>query len=222
MILRFIVFGTITRNGLMKSQHYPPAYKETRFHCPRCNVYAAQSWRTLILNNYLTDFEASTCAHCSEISFWYSGHLIIPSASQAEPMHHDMPKDCQSDYEEARDIVGRSPRGAVALLRLCLEKLLKHLGQEGKSINEAIKALVADGLSPRIQQALDICRVVGNNAVHPGELDIQDTPEIAHQLFKMINFIVEDRITRPKEVQALFDQLPEGAVEAIAKRDGAK
>ncbi len=137
-------------------------------------------------------------------------------------MHHDMPEDCKSDYEEARDIVGRSPRGAVALLRLCLEKLLKHLGQEGMSINDAIKALVADGLSPRIQQALDICRVVGNNAVHPGELNIQDTPEIAHQLFQMINFIVEDRITRPKEVQALFDQLPKGAVDAIAKRDGAK
>lgn len=147
---------------------------------------------------------------------------MIPNASQAEPMHHDLPEDCQSDYEEARDIVGRSPRGAVALLRLCLEKLLKHLGQEGKSINDAIKALVADGLSPLVQQALDICRVVGNNAVHPGELDIKDTPEIAHQLFMMINYIVEDRITRPKEVQALFDQLPQGAVAAIAKRDGAK
>lgn len=73
-----------------------------------------------------------------------------------------------------------------------------------------------------IQQALDICRVVGNNAVHPGELDIKDTPEIAQQLFKMINFIVEDRITKPKEVQELFAQLPSGAVEAIAKRDAAK
>lgn len=206
----------------MKSQHYPPAFKATQFHCPHCNVYAAQSWAMLHLYTYKTDFDASTCAHCSEESFWYSGRLIIPNASQAEPMHHDMPEDCQSDYEEARDIVGRSPRGAVALLRLCLEKLLKHLGQEGKSINDAIKALVAEGLSPRIQQALDICRVVGNNAVHPGELNIKDTPEIAHQLFKMINFIVEDRITRPKEVQDLFDQLPQGAVDAIAKRDAAK
>lgn len=206
----------------MKSQYYPPAFKATKFHCPHCNVYAAQTWRLSFITKNVTDFEASTCAHCSEKSLWYSERLIFPNASQAEPMHHDMPEDCKSDYEEARDIVGRSPRGAVALLRLCLEKLLKHLGQEGKSINDAIKALVVDGLSPRIQQALDICRVVGNNAVHPGELDINDTPEIAHQLFKMINFIVEERITRTKDIQELFDQLPQGAVDAIAKRDGAK
>lgn len=99
---------------------------------------------------------------------------------------------------------------------------MPHLGEQGKNINEDIKSLVAKGLSPVVQKALDVCRVVGNNAVHPGELDINDTPEIAHQLFKMINFIVEDRITKPKEIQALFDQLPPGAVEAIAKRDAAK
>lgn len=137
-------------------------------------------------------------------------------------MHHDLPEDCQADYEEAREIVNLSPRGAVALLRLCLQKLMPHLGEAGKNINEDIKSLVAKGLSPVVQQALDVCRVVGNNAVHPGELNIQDTPEIAQQLFKMINFIVEDRISKPKQIQALFNQLPQGAVEAIAKRDGAK
>lgn len=147
---------------------------------------------------------------------------MVPSASSVEPKHNDLPQDCHADYEEARDIVSRSPRGAVALLRLCLQKLMPHLGQKGKNINEDIKALVANGLPPMVQQALDVCRVVGNNAVHPGELDIHDTPVIAHQLFRMINFIVADRISRPKEIEALYAQLPQGAIEAIEKRDAAK
>lgn len=210
----------------MKSQYYPPAFQEKKFHCPLCHVYAVQHWHVLILgvsNGWVeTAMRTSTCGHCSERAYWHNGRLIVPSASPAAPMHHDMPEDCRAEYEEARDIVARSPRGAAALLRLCLQKLMPHIGERGKKIDDDIKSLVAKGLSPMIQQALDICRVVGNNAVHPGELAIEDTPEIAHQLFKMINFIVEDRITRPKEVQMLFDQLPQGAVEAIARRDGAK
>lgn len=94
-----------------------------------------------------------------------------------------------------------------------------EFGQAGKNINADIAELVKQGLPPLIQQSLDICRVVGNNAVHPGEIDLDDSPEIAHSLFKLINLIVHDRITRPNEVKALYEALPSGALEAIEKRD---
>lgn len=210
----------------MKHQYYPPRYEQKQFHCPHCNVFASQSWYDLLINLHnsmtSTSFKGSYCAHCKKWGFWYNGRLIVPAESPVEPPHHDLPEACLSDYEEARDIVSRSPRGAVALLRLCLQKLMPHLGEDGKNINDDIKSLVTKGLPSLVQQALDVCRVVGNNAVHPGELDINDTPEIAHQLFRMINFIVEDRITRPKEIQALYSQLPQGAIDAIAKRDGSQ
>jgi hypothetical protein len=61
--------------------------------------------------------------------------------------------------------------------------------------------------------------VVGNNAVHPGEINLNDTPDIAQNLFRMINFIVQDRITRPREVDELYNQLPEESRKAIEKRD---
>lgn len=73
-----------------------------------------------------------------------------------------------------------------------------------------------------MQKALDFCRVVGNNAVHPGEIEINDTPEVAQNLFAMMNFIVEDRIARPKQIQALYLQLPEGARKAVEARDTPK
>ncbi|WP_370305617.1 DUF4145 domain-containing protein [Sinimarinibacterium flocculans] len=208
----------------MREKYYPAVHAQQHFHCPRCHVYAEQTWHLLQVNvGYKlleSGFTAALCSHCQQRSFWYDGRMVVPSASTGEPAHPDLPADCLSDYEEALEIVARSPRGASALLRLTLQKLMVHLGESGKNINDDIKALVKKGLPGLVQQALDVCRVVGNNAVHPGELDIQDTPEIAYSLFRMINFIVDDRISRPKEIQQLYGQLPEATRSAISKRDG--
>lgn len=49
--------------------------------------------------------------------------------------------------------------------------------------------------------------------------NLNDKPETALALFKLVNLIVDAMITQPKEVQALFDELPEGAKQQIDKRD---
>ena len=131
----------------------------------------------------------------------------------------DTPQDVKEDYEEARSIFNQSPRGAAALLRLAIQKLVIALGESSDNLNDSIGNLVKKGLRTDIQKALDVVRVVGNNAVHPGELNVEDNPEMALSLFKLTNIIVEDMITKPKEVAELFDALPEGAKGAIAKRD---
>lgn len=208
----------------MKPKYYPPEFEKKQFNCPHCGVFAEQQWREMFVHIYgrfhHTPFKVALCVHCEKSSYWFNGRMVVPNDTPVELPHPDLPDVCRLDYEEAREIVIRSPRGAVALLRLCLQKLMPELGEQGKNINDDIKSLVAKGLSSHVQKALDICRVVGNNAVHPGELNIDDTPEIAHSLFKMINFIVEERITKPKEIEELYSQLPIGALNAIEKRDG--
>lgn len=130
-----------------------------------------------------------------------------------------MPATVVGDYLEARSIFARSPRAAVALLRLAIQKLMPELGEKGDNINTDIKSLVAKGLPAQVQQAFDFCRVVGNNAVLPGEINLNDTPEMGQHLFNMINFIIEDRITRPKQIAELYAQLPDSARATIEKRD---
>ena len=213
------------RTSLMT--HVPPKHHADAFHCPNCGVYANQLWGDCEWARYQTrslegtDLTASKCAHCQKFAYWYRERLTIPDVRLAEPASTDLPSECRADYEEAANIANVSPRGAAALLRLCIQKLLVHLGQTGKNINGDIAQLVKDGLPPLVQRSLDICRVVGNNAVHPGELDLQDTPDVAFSLFKLINVIAYDRITRPKEIEALYNALPDGARDAITNRDGA-
>ena len=114
--------------------------------------------------------------------------MIVPSEAPVPPPHVDMPENCIAEYNEARDIVSRSPRAAAALLRLCVQRLMIELGEKGKNINDDIGVLVKKGLPVEVQQALDYCRVVGNNGVHPGEIELTNNPQISHSLFEMLNF----------------------------------
>ncbi|MBE4039797.1 DUF4145 domain-containing protein [Vibrio parahaemolyticus] len=202
-----------------------PEYKKEAFTCPHCNAYAAMSWHSLVGNQSYVSVAIATCHRCKKRSIWLDGtqgypvKLIYPSLLSAPLPNEDMPDDCKQDYLEAREIASSSPKGAAALLRLCIQKLTIHLGGEGKNINSDIGSLVSMGLPTKIQQALDVVRVVGNNAVHPGEISLDDDPSTVHALFGLINLIVDNQITQPKQVSALFDSLPDGAKNAVNRRD---
>lgn len=205
-------------------KHYSPEALKKDFHCPYCNVYSAQLWVKLFYysqGGYTVDNEIDVCVcqHCNKWSYWHQKRMIVPSEAPVPQAHPDLPQACKGDYDEARSIAATSPRASAALLRLLLQKLMPILGEKGKNINDDIASLVSKGLPIELQQALDYCRVVGNNAVHPGEIDLNDTPGAAFSLFEMINFIVEDRISRPNKIKALYGTLPEAAKQAIEKRD---
>lgn len=205
----------------------PAAFQKTSYNCPYCGAFAVQAWLSLYskipggdpFEQASRDYHMSRCAHCGAVCMWFNGALLIPDQSSAEPPHVDMPPSLVDDFNEARVVFSRSPRSAAAVLRLVIQKLCIELGQKGKNINDDIAALVADGLPVRVQQALDIVRVVGNEQVHPGQLDVRDDPAIAAELFRLVNFIVEDRISRPKAIQELYDRLPQEKREWIEKRD---
>jgi Domain of unknown function (DUF4145) len=65
-----------------------------------------------------------------------------------------------------------------------VQKLCVRLGGGGANLNDDIGLLVQSGFPVQIQHALDVVRVIGNNAVHPGEISVDDNPEIAQALFE--------------------------------------
>ena len=212
------------------SEYYPPTYDHEQFNCPYCNVFAKQywsyittsgrdkkSWGTQPIHIKSATVDVSICVHCNNPTFWLDEKIIYPPMHSAPPANNDLPDSVKVVYDEASAIANQSPRAACALLRLAIEILLKELGETG-TINDAIKNLAEKGLDQRIQQSLDIVRVTGNNAVHPGEIIFHDTTDV-HTLFQLINVIANTLITQPKQTQELYDNLPEGARKAIEKRD---
>ncbi len=207
------------------SKYFPPKYRINSFHCPHCNVYANQTWANLFrggsgnsikINNM--EVTTSTCWHCKEATLWLSDKTLYPPVLIYPPPNSDLSDEVKNVFNEAARIAGQSPRAACALLRLAVEILLKQLGEAG-TINEGISNLVANGLDPQIQQSLDILRITGNNAVHPGEIDIDDTTDVLN-LFELINVIAEALISQPNRIQEMYENLPDESRQAIERRDG--
>lgn len=221
---------------------YPPSVCEKRFNCPHCGAFAHQDWYNVLgikraippdvpvhITVCLTSSRSCRslnvenlyfckCHSCDGISVWVHNKIVYPDAEYKMFPNPDLPEKIQQILNEAASILYKSPRGAAALLRLAIQELCILLGKN-KNINKAIGELVTDGLNPRIQQALDVVRVIGNEAVHPGVIDIKDDIETAVSLFKLVNIIAEKMISEPKHIEAMFTDLPKEKIDAIEQRD---
>lgn len=225
------------------SKHKKPILLEPDFSCAHCGVHARQQWLQLCqkrANNQVMTVADSRqihtmwtylpaeflihiafCDSCKTFSLWVDEEMVYPQIILVEEPNDDLSDEIKKDYVEAASILEKSPRGAAALLRLAIQKLCNQVGAKGKDINSCINNLVANGLPEKIQQALDALRVIGNHAVHPGVLDLKDDLDTATKLFKLVNLIANHFITEPKEVNDIFNSLPERSKQAIKTRDAA-
>jgi len=217
----------------MSNKYIPPEYGSKGFTCPICGTYSEQEWIYPSYSGRLTPVSGlaiSFCRYCENTgrsentySVWVNEKLVYPISSNAPLASEDMPEEVKEIYNEARNITTLSPNAAAALLRLALQKLVVELGCQGKNLNEDIGELIKEKKLPeKIGQSLDSVRILGNYAVHPGEIELKDDIETAIKLFRLLNLIVDYTITHPKEVTELFEKIPEGKKEAIKKRDGKK
>jgi len=216
-------------------KYTPPEKALDGFHCPHCGVYSKQNWYMsstfFVRSNYggsiyqNNRYSFAVCDRCGDISFWLKEKIIYPSLSLAPRPHEDIPTEIIKLYKEAREIYNSSPRASSALLRLSMEKLAEILvnNTENKttgSLNENIGFLVKKGMKATIQKAMDSLRVIGNDAVHPGQIDFNDDRDTALKLFNLLNIVVEDRITQVREIENLYNEkVPETKKKQIEERD---
>ena len=87
----------------------------------------------------------------------------------------------------------------------------KHIGK-----------LVKYGLDEKMQKAMDVVRLTGNDAVHAGLINFDDGPEIAYTLFDIVNLIISKTITLDRKTDELLSRFPKEKLDAIKKRDKSK
>jgi len=80
--------------------------------------------------------------------------------------------------------------------------------------------LVKKGIPLTVQQALDSVRVIGNKAVHPGQISLDvEKKETAEILMRLLNLITQRLISDPKEAESIYNQLPGTTKQSIERRD---
>lgn len=161
----------------------------------------------------------TSCYNCEEITVWVHDQIVYPSKKIDIQPNEDLPDAIKTLFDEARGVVDGSPKGAAALLRLCIQHLCMELGEPGNNLDADIASLVAKGLNPLVQKALDVVRVIGNESVHPGEINLNDNKEVAVKLFGLVNLIAEQMISHPKQVEKLYSGLPDSKLRGIETRN---
>lgn len=215
----------------MNKNYIAPDLSKESFTCPHCGTLSLMRYEYIGYNGPDAvsmsprrgpGFEyviIASCLNCKGKTIWINDQYVYPDIV-AEEANPDMPESVKQLYEEAGFIYNKSPRAACALLRLAIDRLCNELGENDRDINKNIGALVKKGLPQSVQQALDVVRVVGNKAVHPGQIafDVDDRGT-ATMLMRLLNIIVDRIITEPNEIDSLYQGLPESAKESIEKRD---
>lgn len=215
----------------MNKNHVHPDFLKESFTCPHCRTLSLMSYINIGYSGHTVVSTTpkrghgsehviiATCLSCNGKTIWINDNYVYPDIV-SEEANPDMPDSVKQLYIEAGLIYNKSPRAACALLRLAIDRLCNELGETDRDINKNIGALVRKGLPKYVQQALDVVRVVGNKAVHPGQIsfDVDDT-ETAKMLMHLLNIIVERMISEPNEINSLYQDLPESVKESIEKRD---
>jgi len=136
----------------------------------------------------MANLHLSSCHSCNGFALWVGERLAFPINVDKTPAL------VEEDLEEAAAILNKSPRGAIALMRVCIQKLMPLLKQDSENLNDSMSSLVRKGLEVEIQQAMEVLQVLGNDLGQPTSLDTQEDKEMALRFVDSLKAILERRM----------------------------
>lgn len=213
----------------MPPKTVPPTAHAASFSCPHCGALAQQGWWASGWN-VESSFQsvmpesvlASVCSACNNTVFWrmeafggqgYTfeawGQMWPLRLQETEPLPIEAPAAVRVLWDEARAVAPHSSRSAAALLRLALQTLLVELEPDESNLNAAIGKALRGGVPETVQQSMDILRIGGNGALHPGELRLDDDPATLDVLFGLLSYVVQETVVRRAAIAELYNRIPE-------------
>lgn len=217
-----------------------PRMDRDAFDCPRCGVFAKQTWKTLYRHEgegftQLADrgffgdhWKAAGCDHCHEWSIWRQEAMVFPTAATVAMPHPSMPGEAKNLYLEARSVLPVSRRAGAALARAALERLLRALDPNAPQRADLATRIdrVAARLPTSLVQMLTVIRVAGNSSLH-----VKDQPEdvlvlvldtesvaVAELMFTALNELVDELVEKPSRAAELYSTLPESIRARVEKQ----
>jgi hypothetical protein len=81
-------------------------------------------------------------------------------------------------------------------MRVCIQKLVPLLKQDGKYLNDYMSSLVRKALQVEIQQAIEVLKVLRNESGQPTSLETQEDKEMALRFFDSLKAVLERRMLK--------------------------
>jgi hypothetical protein len=142
----------------------------------------------------MANLHISNCHRCNGFSVWVGGLLAFPTRIDKTP------ELVEEDLEEAAAILNKFPRGAAALMRVCIQKLVPLLQDNGKELNRRVSSLVRKGLEMEMQQAMDVLQLLRSDPVHSGQLESHaDNKKTALRFLDSLKEVLERRMSQNQD-----------------------
>jgi hypothetical protein len=138
----------------------------------------------------MANLHISNCHSCNGFSLWVGGLLVFPTKIDKTP------ELVEEDLEEAAAILNEFPRGATALMRVCIVPLLED---NGKELNQRVSSLVRKGLEMEIQQAMDVLQVLRSDSTQLNPLESQADWETALRFLDSLKEVLERRMSQNQD-----------------------